>query len=41
MLTVIYLKRSLDAGHAFNFQAPKASPHARWISRIIYALKIP
>ena len=40
MLTVIYLGRSLDAGYAFNFQAPGTSHHARWMSRIKYALKI-
>ena len=40
MLTVIYLGGSLDAGYALNFQAPEASHHARWMSRIIYALKI-
>ena len=29
MLTAIYLGGSLDAGHVFNFQAPRASHHAR------------
>ena len=34
MLTVIYLGGSLDAGFSriFNFQAPGASHHARWIN---------
>ena len=40
MLAVIYLGGSLGAGHVFNFQDPGPSHHVRWMSRIIYALKI-
>ena len=40
MLTILYLGGNLNSKQAFHFQAPGASLHVRWMSRIMYTLKI-